>query len=73
MGKIEEQVTKRNKEFVADLLWYIHSMNLLQAEHARAVNDLNEAFNERMKIYKETPKIKRPRKKSVNADNKSKG
>lgn len=52
MGRIEDQIANRTKEYLSDLSWYIHAMNLLQAEHTRAVNDLNRAFNEKMAEYK---------------------
>lgn len=71
MGKIEDQIANRTKEYLADLSWYIHSMNLLQAEHTRAVNELNRAFNERMSEYKKTPEVtpkkKRTRRANTNA------
>ena len=56
MGKIENQVLKRHREYVECLEWYAKSINKLQSDHALAVNDLNRAFNERMAEIKSMPK-----------------
>lgn len=67
MGKIEEQIEQRNREFVADLLWYIHSMNTLQVDYFRSVNDLNTAYNEKLAEHKKVPEVK-PRKRTKKSD-----
>ena len=60
MGKVEEFVKKREQEkhihteeYIDLLRWYAESMNKLLKQHAEDVNNLNEAFNARIKELKE--------------------
>lgn len=48
MGKIEDQVLSKQIAYIDCLEWYAKSIDKLNAEHTRSVNDLNMAFNERM-------------------------
>jgi hypothetical protein len=72
MGRIETQVEARSKALVGCLMWYIKAMDTLERSHAREVNDLNRAFNERMAELKAEPNKKGTRKKSVNKDDEPK-
>ena len=60
MGKIEEFVKAKEKEkhltteeYIDLLRWYAESMNKLLKQHTEDVNNLNEAFNARIKELKE--------------------
>lgn len=69
MGRIEDQVLTTRSKYLKLLEWYATSVNLLNSDHTRALNDLNNAFNERMAEIKEAILPK----KHVNANNKPKG
>lgn len=72
MGRIETQIEAKNKVFIGCLTWYIHAMDTLNRSHARAVNDLNHAFNERMSEIKAEIEPKKRKKKSADKDSKPK-
>lgn len=59
MGKVQKQVDKRRDEqealkdaFIADLMWYVESMNKLMKQFATDVNNLNEALTTGLKEKK---------------------
>lgn len=62
MGRIEDQVTARTKGLIGCLIWYVNSMNKLQASFIRETNELNDAFNHEWKEYVEPRKGKNAKK-----------
>lgn len=60
MGKVLKQVKENERkkrmqteEFIEYLLWYIKATQKTTADFVRAQNDINEAFNAKIKELKE--------------------
>lgn len=60
MGKVLKQVKENERkkrmqteEFIEYLIWYIKATQKTMADFVRAQNDINEAFNAKIKELKE--------------------
>lgn len=63
MGKVLKQVKENERkkrmqtdEFIEYLLWYIKATQKTTADFVRAQNDINEAFNAKIKEIREQKK-----------------